>query len=467
MKIKSLFLLTCALSLGSMLHATTYIEITGSTAFRTAASNAISAAFAAGQAQVGGLTVATAYSSTDATGVATDITSGVFQAWKGTYPGIAGTTVVRTCWNGAVEGIRALLVPGVANNPNFLTEASIGAAGTSTPYTYVAAPLEQATADLALSDVKQNSTPITGSLLGGPCGIVTFAVVANKTWADDTASSGPTSSVKSVTAQQLKALLSAGKLPLSFFTGNSADTTLVYAIGRNDGSGTRTTALAEGGYGISKAVNQYVNHDTTTATLTKLLYLPQGGGFNFQNVAKPEYASTVWGLDQDGNGGYASGGDVRDALTKTSTSTAIWAFQDLDESGTYEANEDSQIVAPTKIYLMTYLSTSDAGKARGTGSTPNAFILGYNGVRLDNLGDTGASTLNTSDKALVTTGKYTFWGYEEFYYLSGNSDSATVYTDLKTRIASGLASSSAGLPLSSMTVQRASDGGTVVNGALP
>ena len=79
-------------------HAQTVIEITGATAFRSAAISAINAAFVAGS---GNGNFATAFSNTTSQGVsASSFSNGSMQIWRGTFQGIIGTTVVRTSWNG-------------------------------------------------------------------------------------------------------------------------------------------------------------------------------------------------------------------------------------------------------------------------------------------------------------------------------------------------------------------------------
>jgi hypothetical protein len=75
--------------------------------------------------------------------------------------------------------------------------------------------------------------------------------------------------VSNITAQQAKALYSAGYLPLSFFTGKTNDITNgVFATGRDIDSGTRVTTFAEIGLGASAAVQQYKYDGDTNVSLT-------------------------------------------------------------------------------------------------------------------------------------------------------------------------------------------------------
>jgi len=482
MKIKSLFGLLAALSIGGIAQADTYIEITGATAFRSASITAINAAFNSNNNAF-----AYAYANTDSAGNPTSLTNGSMQIWKGTFPGIAGTTIIRTSWNGSVEGIRAVAVGG-EHNPLFLKETTlpgtlVGGGGTPNTFRYHsdtggdgaaanALNYENVEADLSFSDVAQSATPVSGlSLSGGPVGVVVFTMIANKTWSVDKlvgdayASRMPTS----ITAQQFRTMAKLGYAPMSFFTGNSSDTSRIYLTGRNDGSGTRTSYLSETGVGASTPITQYLAHDRTNATTNPIIVkVPQGGGFNYQDTPTPTYASTVWGNDIDGNGGQVSGGDLRTDLSKTTANTAVWEFVDLDESGTYEANEDSQVIAPSKLYLLTWITYGDARTARGTGfaTARTAEVLGYNGVILSGLaGDNPPSTISAADKALVAEGKYTAWNFQQLYYVSSRTGATTVYNTLKDYLNNTTNIGSAGLTLGEMHVNRTTDGGTILPGA--
>jgi hypothetical protein len=480
---KKTFLLgaLAALAFGGAANAQTVIEISGATAFRTAAVTAIHAAFNAG----GNFTYA--YANTDSAGSATTLTSGSMQIWRGAFPGI-GDTIIRTSWNGSVEGVRAVAVPGVANDPLYLLASTLPGtlvAGGGTPNTFRfhsdpggagaavnALQYETAQSDMAFSDVAQSATPVSGlTLSGGPVGVVVFTMIANKTWSVDklVGDAYATRMPTGISAQQFRTMAKLGYAPMSFFTGNSSDASRIYLTGRNDGSGTRTSYLSETGVGASTPITQYLAHDRSNSTTNPIIVkVPAGGGFNFQDVAKPTYASTVWGSDIDGNGGQVSGGDLRTDLSKTTASTAVWEFVDLDESGTYEANEDSQVIAPAKLYLLTWITYSDARTARGTGlaSARTAEVLGYNGAVLPGLvGDNPPSTMGAADKALVANGSYTAWNFQQLYYVASRTGATTVFNELKTRLNVPANIGSAGMTLGEMNVNRTTDGGTILPGS--
>src|SRR6478735_7721153 len=133
MKLKSLLCCLAVSSFAGVSYAqTTVVELTGATAFRSAAVTAINAAFTAGGPFSSG------FAETTSSGSSTSFSSSSMQIWRGTFPGVAGTTIVRTSWNGSVEGIRAVAVPGIdpvtgdQNNPLYLKETILGANGSQT-----------------------------------------------------------------------------------------------------------------------------------------------------------------------------------------------------------------------------------------------------------------------------------------------------------------------------------------------
>jgi len=463
---KLLLLAVAGTALAGSVQAQTVINITGATAFRTAAVTAINAAFNSGGSFSYG------FANTDVAAATTSLTNGTNQIWRGTFGTISGTTIIRTSWNGSIEGVRALVAPGGLNNADYLltSVASVAlTAGGGTPATRnFGVDRETAVADLAFSDATINSSPLTGTVFGGPVGTVVFSMIANRTWKNDDATA--TAGLNSISAQQFKTLAAAGSLPLGFFKGNSTETTRVYLTGRNDGSGTRTIYLAETGYGIARAVQQYVVHDRSSPTNAPIiLKTAKGGGFNFQGVATPDYKSTVWSNDTDGNGGYVSGGDLRTDLTKTTTSTAVWEFADQDFSDDFDASEDAQVTAAAKLYLLTWITASDARSARGTGlaSAATAKVLGYNGVILDGLaGDNPPSQISVADRAKVANGAYTAWSYQQLYHLN-SANQVIVFNSLKASLNTVAAVGTAGVPLGEMNVNRSSDGGNILTGPLP
>jgi hypothetical protein len=417
------------LALAAPAYSQTVVDITGATAFRSAAIAAIRSKFS-GNYQ---------YAHDAASGSVGSANKAIF---KGTFTGITGTTVIRCSWNGSVEGIRALV--DADYNPeyyqnvagNFITAAAAGGGETHTSTANFTKSVETAQSEVAFSDVTKNSTPYASYTLSPAspqCGVVVFTMLTNEG-----------STITNVTAQQFRAVFGAGSQPLSLFTGVAADTSLVYAFGRNDGSGTRTTYLAETGFGVTKAVNQFVAKTSNSTAITAIQKIPAGGvggGINDSTLT-----SSVWGLNQAGNGGYSSGSALRTDMGKTAANVTA-----------YEADGTTPIQEGGKADLVTFLSISDAASARGNG----AVFCGYNGVKLDGIAASG-STLSTADKAKVTNGAYTAWSYQQMYARNGayTGNVKTAYDQIKSAL-NATNIGSAGIPSSEMNVSRTGDGATV------
>ena len=267
-----------------------------------------------------------------------------------------------------------------------------------------------------------------------------------------------------ITSQQFRGLFARGFQPLSYFSGNvadnpyppegvtpSANAAWVFATGRNDGSGTRTTYLAETGYGVTNPVRQYTVLTSSGNAMTSIQLVPEGGANDSDPVTSgiqpytgqsTGNASTVWGQDLPGNGGYSSGSSLRGHLGLTGGAVTV-----LDETYTDVFGE------PQKLTLVSFLSLADAIKARDAG----AVFLAYNGVKLDGIA-TG-SVMTPDDLAKVTNGLYTAWSYQHMYRRNDltSGDVVTVYNAIRNNLVLG----SAGIAISQMNVGRESDGGTV------
>ena len=438
------------LALLTAAQAQTTIEITGASAFRKATLEAIKTLYTNGGSFK--------YAHSSSSGNLTSSTRAIFQ---GTFPGITGTTTIRTNFTGSVEGIRALAL-GNSFNVTYLNPSVVSGAVASSSGTEVASQSTTdaaAQAEFAFSDVSKDSTPLASStLLGGNIGVVAFSMVANE---------GAPARLTNVSSKQFQALFQGGFLPASVLTGNASDSTVkVYATGRNDGSGTRTTYMAETGTGITTLVNQFVTNDnsnftstTGTGSILRIYKVPAQGHGNGTLTNRAGYvssgnmtggsasdASTIWGQDLPGNGGYNSGSTLVKHLGYTSSNTEV-----VDADGT-----TLEQAAP--IALVTFLATADAITARTNG----AVILGYNGVTLSGIAG-GDQELSASDKEKITTGAYTAWSYQQFYrrndITSGNA--LVAYNAIAAAIPAAIDATSSGVKLADMNVSRGFDGGPV------
>lgn len=417
MKLKTLLIGASALGFAAAAQAqTTVINITGATAFRSAAHAAIMASFN----QSGALGTTWNYAHNNAT--AGKGGSAGRAIYKGIFPGITGTTVIRTSWTGSVEGVRALTKPTLIPE-TYLTDsvANIAAPGenigkstaeTSTVHAFAFADMAQASAPAAYALPK---------LSGGPVGVIAFAPVINKD-AD--------ASITNITINQFRRLVSNGTLPASMMTGNASSNGTIYNVARNDGSGTRVIQLAEIGHGQATLIKGYLL--TGSASLNTPVLAPEKADtVTYPNTAISNDYRTTSVL---GNGGYTSGGTI-----------AGW--MKLASSGNFN--------------IVSWLGTSDAVTALNivSGSATGGRVLAYNGEKLDGV---AAGAITSADKVKIALGKYSAWSFENLFYvgtLTTGSAKKTVYDKLVSVIPANIGS--AGVMLTDMTVTRTTDGGVI------
>lgn len=401
-KLSSLIVGVLALISATTLQAQTKIYITGSTAFRSATTNAIDAVLS------GTVTKA----SDNAT-----FTSANAVTWTG--GNIGGTPVtIKASWSGSGAGIQT-----VAGAPTFTVRfLPDGATGTSNPDPRQSGnPNEAAVPDICMSDVYQAATPFNGTFNGvtyanltdNVVGVVTFVFAASKNFPIGTGAG--TSSSYSMTPQLAQVLFPGGLIPLSMITGSAGDHDIgVIATGRDFDSGTRLTAMAETGVGVSTLLTQY-KPTVSAGAVTDLTLYPR---------------TTINGVDTQvaGNSGESSGSTLRAFLNNTVNASAA---QQVD--GTL-----------TGGFLMTYLGVGDYNSV-----SANAVKMKYNGVDFSQLA--------------VQEGQYTFWGYQHLDYkntLSGVK--LTFATNLKNNILSSTSATlNPNVALNDMKVQRFADGGPV------
>ncbi len=281
---KSLFIGIASATLACSANAQTVIDIVGSTAGRSAVHTNILAILT-------GETYAFTGNSS-----ASKATSAIY---KGTYNG--NPYIIRTYWAGSVNGV--LDVQQQIQQTNLLdtNEASQPTSASPTQDTTpVYAPASAATApEIGYSDVFATSTGYAAPAVEEEVAIIPFKWYKNV--------NGSSAVTNMTPALVQKIYNSLGELPLAFWSGNSADEgELVYAIGRNNESGTRITTMAESGYGVFNAVDQY----TATYTVNN----------------PPTTANVVNSLDPSGDGGFDSGSKVKAVLQGTYSGGTIIGY---------------------------------------------------------------------------------------------------------------------------------------------
>lgn len=412
-----------ALSIVSMSDAaTTVVRITGSTAFRGNAYNAILHIFDAAPTY--------AY---DGSGGYTGATHAVVSGKIG-----GADVIIKTSWTGSEGGIQTTSRQDTVNTPvNYLPDSPTGGLTAGGNNTSDSASDASAAPDITFSDTYQASSVFKGTYQGktysnlsypsltnsaidlgdGIVGIVAFKFLASKG-----------STLTDLTTQNARQLFKSGFMNQALLTGTTDHTITVYATGRDFDSGTRLTTLAETGIGAKSSVKQYM--PSKVASSTSASDRSTAVGDTIADIV-PWPAGSVNGISYvQFNGGYNSGAELTKALSNT---------------------------APAGKVIVGYAGQGDADKA-GQGISTGAVELSYNGVKL-------GVPINAT---LISEGKYTFWGYEHIYYNSSASATAvTVATDLANQLASGGVNASyptADAPaplLSAMQVGRPGDGGIV------
>lgn len=388
MKLKTTMILAgMALTALNSDAATRVFNLTGATAFRAATNTAL-------------ISLLGGQGTTQYAFVGTNVLSTNQAIFVGTLPQFPGDTIiVRTTTSGSTQGIASLVLN---SNVNFLPlSTTVTAAGNGGQ----AAGTDAAKARFAFSDVSQDisNNPVP-ALTGGGVGVVPFMFVAGK---------GAPAAVRNMTDQLHELIWSTGSVRASVFTNNPADDSkFALATGRNNGSGTRASILAETQYGPFRSVVQF-GIDGITAT---------------PPTAAP-YNITVLGT-----GGYSSNSFVRTTLTTNQAS----------------------ITGLGDNFFISYLTISDAIAATGydemTGLTSGgegAFPMTYNGVRYS--------------EANVNNGTYTLWGYQQLYQgLNPTAEENTFDAALRAGIAPIL-TPDIGLPEPALRVVRqGGDGGLIV-----
>jgi hypothetical protein len=440
MKLKTI--LAAALAAGitsSAMAQTTEITITGATAFRQATMQGIYDAYASVGALGNSFNVCHDFTGNNLS----QLIASNKAVFSGTFPGITGTTVVRTSFNGSTEGLNAIAGN---NDPTFLQTAALLNTGSIQGST--TSPTQTLRPKFAFSDVYQSTSPVDNITLNpvgtSAVGVVTFAMITNE---------GAPENWTNTTIQQCRALWISGIAPLSLFTGNPDDTALVFATGRNDGSGTRSAYLTEWTYGAANLVNQYVATATgiTGNNLTAITLVPANGiGSGNFSTGRTSDASTLWGNTATGNGGYSSSSALRTLMGLASASVAV-----------YNGEDQSPVVEDLPIHLLTWLSTADSRNAAVAGGK----ILAYNGeivnpVASDDPTNYQSSGFTEADFKKIAAGAYSAWSYQHLYYHGSLGGNETLwYNAMKsTWIPQGLQITSNGLRLGDMACERPDDG---------
>ncbi len=232
-----------ALALVSQASADVTLRFTGSTALRAAAHLAMRDMLTTPIYKYSGSTLAGS-------------TNTLFRGTISGQPGL-GVVTIKCTWSGSTNGI-SVMANGTTTTVYYADATGATLAGAASQTGGIT---ESGNApDCIMMDNSQALTPFQANpITDERVGILPFVWVASRN-----APAGLTN----MTAQNARQLLATGYLSASAFTGNPADSPVnadgsnnptgivVYAAGRDNGSGTRTCALSETAYGANNLVVQ-------------------------------------------------------------------------------------------------------------------------------------------------------------------------------------------------------------------
>ncbi len=199
-------------------------------------------------------------------------------------------------------------------------------------------------------------------------------------------------------------------------------------------SGTRTTALAETGFGIANPVQQYkpTIEDADHRQPDSPLALPETAPMPRRFGVTMLQATA--------------------ATSAAAASEVSWA-KPPPRLQVLAAEWQPRSSQQPRSHLVTWVGISDAITAISNGAVP----LAFNGV-----GITPANPLGGADLRKITEGQYTAWGYEHLFYFGRTLPRRhDVLQRSRGRHEYRRTSGISGIPLDEMNVGRTDDGGTV------
>ncbi len=384
--------------------------------------------------------------------------SGSNSALIGSLGGAGNNVVIKTYWTGSAAG--CLDVSSTTNVSGFIPDSYL-TSGTGAISTYTA---ESDVPNIAMSD--SFATSVAESIYGAPsvgsaysaritsanlhqagtkgetvAGIVPFLWVAGA----QTGLSAPP--FTNISQQAALELCSAGRVPemeLNSSTAGVSNTTdWVFLVGRNEDSGTRICAQAEGHLGITTSVlsfglsmNQfYVEFTANNGSVKTDGSFPNDDSDNNSQPLGPGQANNLiqiggtncsvvdaglWPSDApvnteptidyqaEGHSGQIGGGDVAAVLESINP---LYLNMELVDGGDgtlgiyWDHNNSTDL--KQKAYLVGYLGSADA---TGIPGTAGCTFLTYNGVPYS--------------PANIQNGSYTFWSFEHMYYRTDTASNA-------------------------------------------
>lgn len=503
-----------AITFATPAFADVTVRVTGSTAFRAATNAAINNVFL----QAGNSLTTYGYAGTSTSGAS-------FAVWKGTISGIAGNVFVKTAFQGSTGGVQTL--DQNKTRSDWGADTWSGASQTGTDGTTLTADVS-ATDSFQAATIYTAGAGSNGGLnplVDKAIGVVGFAWVKGNAASTGGVSGAvpPAGSWTNMTSLNARSFLG-GKTSLQLFTGNVADNTkFAIAQGRDEDSGTRLEAFAVSGFGTTTKPLQYESNYTASPTAVSRVFVSNSGGAGYTSAPTVTItgpggsgatatalinAGKVYGFTLT-NGGSGYTGALTATLNNTGTgfTTAATArairgpyiaphqpqivlgdFQAIGTSGyasggtlATQVNNVASLTTPTytslgivdgTIPVGSFYPCSYMGKSDVAAVNAGKNALSYDGVFY--LGD-GTGLNGTEHPEVIQNGQYSFWSFAHLmyrasaaYYPGGTTDSYADKVTVADKIALEARTNTAGLSgvtIGSMTVTRATDGGSITLGA--
>ena len=363
---KKTMLLTLALGLAgasSLMAATVDIYITGSTAFRANCYDAAKKLYVGGNPTI--------YYGDAAHGGADSGWNNGTASWVMTGTPITGLTniagntlVVHGLFTGSVQGFQTVIestpltFPTPAGTSGQLTSGYV----TNTP-------------TIGFSDASGAVTPYpaTGNFVEESVAVQPFV------YCRSSGTSPAMANINNVTWEQAEYGIPAGRIPLSAWSNQSADTnTYIYMVQRTQDSGTRRTETAQNYYQYNDPVGIYIYDFTNDFYYLPTVLAANPNGTSPNGVVGAPGLGNVnleWGY------GYVAGGDVRAALGKAAANNNAIGFLSFGDARTLGAANWNNVLSFNGLWPTT----------AGVG------IRGHSG---------------TNDFSPISLGYYPCWGIE-------------------------------------------------------
>jgi hypothetical protein len=405
---KKTLLLTLALGLAgaSPLMADVDLYITGSTAFRASAYNACTKLFTTPPVLGSTLFFGDAAHGGDANNNSGTASWCMTGTPVGTLTNIqGGQLTIHGLFTGSIQGMQTV----EQQVPLTFATTTAGVYSTNTP-------------TIAFSDASGASSPYpaTGNFSEENVCVQPFTMCRS------VPANGVTN-INNITWEQMEYGIPKGRLPLSVWTLNPADTNFVYIIERTSDSGTRRCFTSQEYYQFGDTATAYI-YDFTNNFFFK--------GTNEQNSLVGSFPNGVVGAAGLGNAnlnwgsGYVGGGDIKNELNYNNSNNLAIAFLSINDS-------------------------------KGVGSSNWSTVIPFNGLWPTAAGSGIHGNTGTNDFGPIASGLYPCWGYEVLVY--PNIDP----TSVPGEIGQNLTASQLGSQTQPGTILGVFDSQTLINGGSP